>query len=136
MRRNKNNEKLKSKSRLVKILLPFWIMKSLTDSSIGIAIVPKKLRKNTRFHLNTFIDFCFISVLKIFKNLLPFRYFISLRTYLPLKFIKIAQIIVQKKIPSTKPRQVKKTCLYENMIFKNIISPKIKTFNWKKNHTN
>jgi hypothetical protein len=111
-------------------------MKTLADSSVNITIIPKNLRKNTGYHLNNFIDFCFFSAVKIFKNLLSFRYVNTLMNYLSSKFIKTIQLMIPKKNFKIKAKHIKENYVYENMIIKNTIFSKIKTYNWKKNHIN
>lgn len=135
----KNEKKVKKnhkKTKLVKIAIPFWIMKNLVQSSTCISIFPKIIKKNKIINSKNFSSVCLFSVFIVFKNFKFFNYSNFLKNTLTTKVSISIELIFRPSLKTffeenTQPYN--KICTYEKNLFEAIFFSKQQILKWKKN---
>lgn len=111
------------------ISIPFWILKILLNSNLGIYIVPKNIRKKFLVNYNNPSDCCFFTTIHSLRNIFLKKNFTPLCHILTNKTAKMLELINKN---SNEKGVKKKICIYEHLIFKNLLISEIKVSKWKK----
>ena len=129
MQQNKEGSLDGKKIMPVKISIPFWILKILLNSNLGIYIVPKNIRKKVFVNYVNPSECCLFTTIHALKNILLKKDFAPLCYILTIKTAKILEFINKE---AKEKYEKKKICIYEHLIFKNLGISKIKLSKWKK----
>jgi|AntRauMFilla1563_2_1112583.scaffolds.fasta_scaffold02452_1 hypothetical protein len=131
--KKKTTKKTETKTILIGVSAPLWIMKILFNSSISIPLFPKNIRRRINYDSGMQLEYCFLSILKILIGLNLIKYSNFLKRGLSIKSTKILLFLTHPDIKKCKiDNLLKKKCIYERNLYEKIILSYYKILKWKK----
>ena len=132
-KKKKTTKKTETKTILIGVSAPLWIMKILFNSSISIPLFPKNIRRRINYDSGMQLEYCFLSILKILIGLNLIKYSNFLKRGLSIKSTKILLFLTYQDIKKFKIDNLfKKNCIYERNLYEKIILSYYKILKWKK----